>query len=67
MEHTIPNIKAQANDAVTEDELLETLTIISLLSKNLAKKVLLIPKEEPNKGGGKVNGNGNPRQSSLAK
>lgn len=61
MEHTIPNIKVQAKETITEDELLETLTIISLLSRNLAKKVLLIPKEEPNRKGGQVNGNGNPR------
>ena len=67
MEHTIPNIKAQANGTITEDELLETLTLISLLSKNLAKKVLLIPKEEPHGEGGDVNGNRNPRQSSFAK
>lgn len=67
MEHTIPNIKAQAKDAVTEDELLETLTLISLLSKNLAKKVLLIPKEEPNGEGGKINGCRSPRQSPFAK
>jgi len=67
MEHTIPNIKVQANETITEDELLETLTLISLLSKNLAKKVLLIPKEEPNGEGGTVNGNRNPRQSSFTK
>lgn len=67
MEHTIPNIKAQAKEAITEDELLETLALISLLSKNLAKKVLLIPKEEPHDEGGKVNGYRSPRQSPFAK
>lgn len=67
MEHTIPSIKAQAKDVITEDELLETLALISLLSKNLAKKVLLIPKEEPKGEGGNVNGYRSPRQSPFAK
>lgn len=67
MEHTIPNIKAQEKEAITEDELLETLAIISLLSKNLAKKVLLIPEEEPKGEGGNANGYRSPRQSPFAK
>ena len=67
MEHSIPNNMAKANECITEDEILETLTLISLLSKNLAKKVLLIPQEEPKGEGGKVNGNRATRQSPFTK
>lgn len=67
MEHNIPKMKVQASNAMTEDELFETLTLISMLSKNLAKKVLLIPKEESMNNGGKRYGNRNPRQNTLSK
>lgn len=67
MEHNSPTNKVQVKRTITEDELFETLTLISLLSKNLAKKVLLIPKEEPMKVGGKAYGYRDPRQNPLSK
>lgn len=56
MEKQNPHAKVQDVSMLTEDELVKSLTLISLLAKNLAKKVLLIPEEVEQK---EVHKNGN--------